>query len=247
MRIDILSVSMYIDPMRSENRKRERDMAAESYIRTHQEYIQQVARIALDRLPENERGKVDAQISYGAGAPGLRGITYYGCWQNGNPEPIPFIEVCAFGEENDVQLAGTTIHELAHVLAGHGAGHSHDWKRACERLGLRAAKAAGNVYRMAQFDPEVRMAIASLPSPTDGKPVGARSRMGFLPIHQVKPKACPLGVGTRGGKSRGKNSGSRLRKYVCECQPKPVIVRVASDDFRAHCDTCGKAFKREEK
>lgn len=221
-------------------------MGSQNHLRTHQQYIQQVAEIALNRLPESEHGELDAQITYGAGAPGLRGITYYGVWQNGNPEPIPFIEVCAFGEEDDVQLAGTTIHELAHVLAGHAAGHGAKWKQACERLGLRSAKAAGNVYRMAQFAPEVRLAIAALPSPTDGKPVGARSRLGFLPINQIKPKACPLGVGTRGGKSRGKNSGSRLRKWVCECKPKPVIVRVASDEFRAHCDECGKAFRREE-
>lgn len=211
---------------------------------THQQYIQNVAAIALARLPADERSKVQAHITYGAGAPGLRGITYYGVWQNGEPEPVPFVEICAFGEEDDIQLAGTTIHELAHVLAGGMAGHGKGWTKACESLGLRRAKAAGNVYRMAQFDPDIRFKIAALVSPSDGKPVGAHSRVnGLMPLTGIKPKACPLGIGTRGGKSRGRASGSRLRKYVCECA-RPVIARVASDDFRAHCDQCGSSFKQ---
>jgi hypothetical protein len=209
---------------------------------SHQEYIKHVADIALARLPAEQRENVKAHITYGAGAPGLRGVTYYGVWQNGEPEPIPFVEICAFGEENDIQLAGTTIHELGHVLAGAGAGHGKAWREACEALGLRKAKAAGNVYCMAQFAPDIRFQIAALTSPTDGKPVGAHSRGGILPINGIKPKACPLGIGTRGGKSRGTGSGSRLRKYVCECA-KPVIVRVASDDFRAHCDVCSASFR----
>ena len=208
---------------------------------THQEYIQRVAEIALSRLPADLRAKVRAHLTYGHGQPGLRGVTYYGRWLPGDgSEPIPFVEICASGEENDIQLAGTTIHELAHVLAGPAAGHGKAWKDACELLGLRRPKAAGNVYRMAQFAPDVRFAIANLRSPTDGKPVGLHALLG----RAVKPKACPLGIGTRGGKSRGVGSGSRLRKYVCECSPKPVIVRVASDDFRAHCDICGAAFKQ---
>lgn len=210
----------------------------------HETYIRQVADLALARLPKKKRSKIQAKLCYGAGQPGLRGVTYYGVWQNGEPEPIPFVEICAFGEEDDVQLAGTTIHELAHVLAGSTAGHGKDWRKACERLGLRRAKAAGNVYRMAQFDLDLRFRIAALTSPTDGKPVGCHSQKGLLPITGIKPKPCPLGIGTRGGKSRGNGSGSRLRKWTCECQPRPVAVRVASDDFRAHCDTCGCAFKR---
>jgi len=46
------------------------------------------------------------------------------------------------------------------------------------------------------------------------------------------PKPCPAGVGVKGGTSRGKGLGSRLRLWVCGCE-KPVQVRVASDDFRA--------------
>lgn len=208
---------------------------------THLEYIQHVATLATARLPAEEQHKLDSLLTYSLGQPGLRGITYYGQWQNGGPEPVPFVEVCASGEENDVQLAGTTIHELAHVLAGHGAGHGKEWKAACEVLGLRRPKAAGSVYRMAQFDPKVREAIARLISPTDGKPVGHGGLHGLGRGAAPKPKPCPAGIGTRGGKSRGAGSGSRLRRFVCDCTP-PVIVRTSRDCFDATCHHCKADF-----
>jgi len=208
---------------------------------THLEYIKAVASLATVALPPDERAKLDAQLTYSMGKPGLRGVTYFGTWQNGGDEPVPFVEVCAAGEQNDVQLAGTTVHELAHVLAGHAAGHGKGWKEACERLGLRRAKAAGNVYTMAQFPPALRNDIARLISPTDGQPVGMLGRHRIGKGSPIKAKPCPMGVGTRGGKSRGKGSGSRLRRYVCDCEP-PVIVRVSRDNFAAHCDHCSESF-----
>lgn len=204
---------------------------------THIEYIKQVASIATLQLPESERADLDSHLTYSLGSPGLRGVTYYGAWKNGKEEAIPFVEVCALGEENDVQLAGTTIHELGHVLAGIGKGHSHTWKAACERLGLRRPKAAGNVYMMSQFSAPVRLAIAALISPTDGKPVGL-SAMGR---QAVRAKPCAAGIGTRGGTSRGAGSGSRMRRFVCDCNP-PVIVRTARDTFDATCHHCTGEF-----
>lgn len=209
----------------------------------HQEFIERVAHIALSRLPESERAQCEARITYGAGQPGLRGVTYYGAWQNGGEKPVPFVEVCAFGEESPVQLIGTTIHELGHVLAGPGAGHGKDWKAACERLGLRKVRAAGTSYCLAMLAPDIREQIARLPSPEDGEPIGAH-RPGIGPV-VVKPKPCPMGTGTRGGKSRGKGSGSRMRKFVCQCDP-PIIVRAARDELPVTCDCCGSRFEREE-
>ena len=205
---------------------------------THIEYIKQVASIATLQLPEDERAALDSHLTYSLGSPGLRGVTYYGAWKNGKEEPIPFVEVCALGEENDVQLAGTTIHELGHVLAGLGSGHSHIWKAACERLGLRRPKATGNMYTMSQFAPSVRLAIAALISPTDGKPVG----LGLVgPGQTVRVKPCAAGIGTRGGTSRGTGSGSRMRRFICDCTP-PVIVRTARDTFDATCHHCTGEF-----
>lgn len=66
-----------------------------------------------------------------------------------------------------------------------------------------------------------------------------------MPGAAIAPRLrpCPLGIGTRGGKSRGAGSGSRLRLWVCGCD-EPVKVRVASDDFRATCERCASSFTR---
>lgn len=184
---------------------------------------------------------LDAKLVYGVGGvKGARGVTFYGAWQNGTTHD--FVEVCAAGEESDVQIAGTTIHELAHVLAGPGHGHEKAWKAACKVLGLVYAEAGGQAYAPEHFDPALWAAISALDLPTDGRPV-LRAGHGFVGIPLVKPRPCPLGIGVRGGTSRGVGSGSRLRLWVCQCE-QPVKVRVASDDFQATCHRCGSAFTR---
>ena len=83
---------------------------------------------------------------YGAGhGMGAPGDTFYGAWSNGTPGH-DFLEGCATGEESPVPIAGTTIHELAHCLAGNTAGHGPAWKAACKVLGLVHAEAGGQSY-----------------------------------------------------------------------------------------------------
>jgi|SRR5215471_5616499 len=219
---------------------------------THEQFVHRVRDLAVARLPEGEdKTRLEtAKLVYGLGAPGLRGVTVFGTWQNGTkhtdgtPKPEDFIEVCAAGEENRVQLAGTTVHELAHCLAGHKAGHSKEWKDACAKLGLRNAMAAGHRYHMAGFEPKLREQIAGLDI-VDGKPAFGLLGTGGILI-PVKPRPCSLGYGTRGGRSRGRGSGSRQRKWVCQCAPRPQIVRAATNDLRAHCDVCHCAFTRAD-
>jgi hypothetical protein len=211
---------------------------------THEELIRRVQEWTAVAHPDHADTVRTCKLVYGAGASGLRGVTYYEAWQNGKPQPEPLVEVCAFGEESPTQLAGTTLHELAHVLAGYGQGHGKAWKDACEALGLRCAKAAGTRYHAAMLDPTLRTLLAQLP-PLAPARAGKGINLGVLGLRRTKgPRPCTMGVGTRGGKSRGTGSGSRLRKWVCSCQPKPIIVRVASDSFAAHCDHCGAAFTR---
>ena len=69
--------------------------------------------------------------------------------------PVEVVEIAPAGEESLVQVAGTTLHELGHVLAGWGAGQGAEWKRACERLGLRRALGAGQCNLMALMAPEI--------------------------------------------------------------------------------------------
>lgn len=182
---------------------------------------------------------MDAKLVYGAGSKHTRGVTYFGCWKNGHDHA--FAEVCAFGEDSPVQVAGTALHELTHVIAGPGHGHGQGWMDACRRLGLVFVRAAGTRYSPACFAPDIRMAIAALPKPTDGRPqpFGGVGPNG-TPL-QFKLRPCGAGVGVKGGKSRGAGSGSRLRKLVCNCG---VIARVARDEFHAKCDDCGSAFTR---
>lgn len=207
---------------------------------THEQFIHAVREIAVARLtPEERAAAMDAKLVYGAGSSATRGVTYFGCWKNGHEHA--FAEICAFGEDSPIQVAGTTLHELGHVLAGLGQGHGKGWKEACARLGLIHVRAAGTKYSLACFAGDIREKIGALPTPTDGKPqpFGGFGANG-IPL-QLKIRPCHAGIGVKGGKSRGKGSGSRLRKFTCDCG---VIARVARDEFKATCQLCGSAFKQ---
>lgn len=189
-----------------------------------------------------------AKLLYGIGDGSYRGVCHYGAWQNGIGN-VDVVEIAASAQESWVQLAGTTIHELGHVLAGLGSGHGNEWKDAAVSLGFKIRPAAaGQVYSLAMFAPSIRHAIYALAAKIgDGSPAfgtygkGAAIGLGFT---MVKPRPCSAGIGTKGGTSRGKGSGSRLRLWECGCE-RPVKVRIASDNFRAHCDECGEAFTRK--
>jgi hypothetical protein len=131
------------------------------------------------------------------------------------------------------------------VLAGQEAGHSTEWKDTAVALGFTVRPAAaGQVYHLAMIDPTIRHAVHELAQRIgDGRP---EFRAFAIPTLLTKPRPCSAGTGTRGGRSRGKGSGSRMRLWECGCTPKPVKVRVASDDLQATCDLCGSAIKRRE-
>ena len=209
-----------------------KDSRAES----HEEYLNNIREIVVPRLNDEDSDMLRrAKLAYGWGRSGRRGTCFFESWHD--VSPTEFIEISACGEESTTQLAGTTIHELAHCLAGSAAGHGRRWKRAAASLGLVRAQAAGQAYQMTDFDPAVWQAIESLAPPSDGRPAPPAVRA-LLP--------CPLGIGSRGGRSRGAGSGSRLRLFVCACAP-PVRIRVARDEasFRVRCLVCEAIFRRE--
>lgn len=208
---------------------------------THEAFCHAVRDLAVSRLTDDApKGRLlAAKLVYGVGAGHYRGICYFQAWENGTQHDL--IEIAATGEESALQLAGTTIHETGHVLAGPGAGHGQEWKDACFALGLRNVQAAGQVYQHDAFAPDVLARVQGLGEPNDGRPAFATlhnpgSPFTGLPV--FKPGACPMGRGTRGGRMV---QTARLRLWECGCV-KPVKVRVASDAFQAHCDACGKAF-----
>lgn len=230
--------------------------ASNVHPRMHAHGFTTVPALSSDQLASVARAK----LLYGRGHYGLRGVTQFGAWvQAGTKAPDELIEVCAASEESWIQLAGTTIHEVAHVASGLGNGHNKTWKESCHALGLRRVHASGTHYQLANFAPQLRMQLAALDKPADGTP--AINGVAMTGLVNVKARPCAAGIGTRGGKSRGKGSGSRLRKYVCdgfitamndhpvspfaEKVPHGQIIRASTDALDAKCNVCGGHFQLE--
>ena len=214
---------------------------------THEMFVHRVAEIACSKLSTADAAVcAHIKLAYGAGPDGTRGVTYYNRWGKAEGK-APFVAINALHQESLVQLAGTTIHEIGHVLAGWEAGHGPDWKAACEKLGLRKIRAAGTNYMWSMFDKDIRALVASLTKPDDGEPqslFGAIGQQIGKRKSQTMPKPCTAAIGTRGGTSRGVGSGSRLRLFQCACEPAPIKVRVARDVFDCTCNTCNTLFYR---
>jgi hypothetical protein len=216
---------------------------------THERYLHAVRDVVIARAIERdtitaEHGErlAHTKLLYGVGDGSYRGVTVFDAWENGVGR-VDIVEVAATGQESWIQLVGTVIHEMGHVLAGMDAGHSNRWKDTAVALGftMRPA-AAGQVYHLAMIEPKIRHMVYELARRIgDGRP---EFRTFAIPTLPTKPRPCSAGIGTKGGRSRGRGSGSRLRLWVCACQPKPVKVRVASDDLQATCHLCHTAFKR---
>lgn len=210
---------------------------------THESYVGRVAELAVAYAEVAGVSVPAFKLVYGVGKARLRGVCYYGTWKNGSPEPEATLEICAMGEAGPVQLAGTTIHEIAHVVAGHKAGHGKDWRAACASLGLRLARAAGMQYQPAYFAPALRHLLAAEPVPTDGSPGFAGNGVtggGFTgrPVDPaaLPPRPCTSAAGCQGGKSQGKGSGSRLRKLTCpDCK---YIIRTTAKWIKTGVPTC---------
>lgn len=216
---------------------------------THEQYLHRTRDAVISRarelgtITDAEADRLaHAKLVYGVGNGSYRGVCHYDAWENGLGR-VSVVEIAATAEESWVQLAGTTIHELGHVLAGWGAGHSGTWKQAAERLGLRAVEAAGQHYVLAAIEPKVRESVYTLAQEVgDGSPEFKTHGLGIGLLRTVI-RPCSAGIGTRGGRSRGPGSGSRMRLWECECE-RPVKVRVASDDLQATCNRCGQSFHR---
>jgi hypothetical protein len=207
---------------------------------TRDQFLEAIRAIAIARLKDPAaRARVTAvKLSYGMGHRTRFGICVFKAWTHDNGQ-ADFVEISACTELSALQLAETVLHELAHSLAGWSAGHGPKWRATAHTLGLACPKAAGSDNSPDAFAPEVLAELLLLGEPTDGRPsfmIPVEAEPGSSPV-------CPIGVGIKGGKSRGPGSGSRLRLFICDCNP-PVRARVARNEFLATCRICGGAFKR---
>src|SRR6185369_14662978 len=182
---------------------------------THEDYIRDVASFIVEHADLNptERDSLAAiKLVYGSGPSGTRGVTFFNRWKTDTCDTaVPFVEVTAFGQSDWIQLAGTTAHELAHVLAGWQAGHDKGWIDACQRLGLAKIKAAGTEYNREAFQDWLWDYVQAIEKPTEGQPVKNLMQQGGVdPLSLLtggafgrmvtRIKGCQAGIGTRGGK-----------------------------------------------
>jgi hypothetical protein len=230
---------------------------------THEVFVHGVRKAAVARAlklgnitPDQAERLTHTKLVYGVGTGSYRGICIYNVWENGIGT-VDVIEIAASAEESWVQLLGTTIHELGHVLAGNEAGHGPTWKAAADKLGLKAALAAGHDYKLDDIESKVAATAEALAKKLgDGSPafkksltLGGLQGLGGVGLGRLTkgPRPCSSGIGTRGGTSRGNGSGSRLRLWECTGCEKPQKVRVASDVFEATHSPCGTVFVKIEK
>lgn len=146
--------------------------------------------------------------------------------------------------DNAADLLFILTHELVHAALPAGVGHGRPWAKLAESFGMvhgPGGTYVGNggpafklfceplLWELGPF-PHASMNIGRPGSGVDGWP-GLGGIGGGCGGSRTKPKA---------------KQQARLRLWECDCNPKPVKVRVASDHFEAHCDHCGSAFHPPE-
>lgn len=157
---------------------------------THKQYIEDVRRLAADRLDgkdkllienipiyykcfdENFYDRMSIVSAHLAG----HGLLIFGNTDfNTVTLSANFVEVFAESELCErLQLAFTIVHELGHVLAG-ATGHDQHWVDACKRLGLNvvpytganAPEAIDATLPSIWVDPLMVASIKALPAFTD--------------------------------------------------------------------------------
>lgn len=133
-------------------------------------------------------------------------------------------------------LLFTVVHELCHAVFPASEGHGRKWAKLADSFGLQhgpgGSWAGVGGPRFLEFIAPLISELGPLPhaAMTLG-PIGGMFGFG--------------GIGGTCGGSRVRpkaKQSTRMRLWECDCAPKPVKVRVASNEFKAHCDLCGGGF-----
>lgn len=116
-----------------------------------------------------------------------------------------------------VEALETLLHEMVHHEAGASAGHKGAFARLAAEVGLLPP------WPSTTATEATRKTLAE-----------ALAYLGEYPHGTITPKVEP------------KKQGSRLRLWECDCAPKPVKIRCASDSLQALCLVCGCEFHKVE-
>jgi hypothetical protein len=212
-------------------------------MQTHESFINRIREVVLNNAKDNlSKTQIEiiksVKLCYGGTDGNIRGITVFDNWQKGK-DSAPLICINPICQSSYIQIFGTVIHELSHAIIPFEHGHDKVWKEACGLLGLVDAKAAGQDYQQSCIEPSLFKKLNKIAKPTDGLP-NNKPRLNAK-TNKFTPAPCSHGQGSRGGKSRGKGSGSRMKKYICICEP-PIIIRHAGDDLDCRCNVCKENF-----
>ena len=68
------------------------------------------------------------------------GVCRYGSRQLGFSRPL-------FSLNSEDECRDTVLHEIAHAIAGHAAGHGPEWRAVCRRIGAKPERLARGIER----------------------------------------------------------------------------------------------------
>lgn len=117
---------------------------------------------------------------------------------------------------DSTRVLDVLLHEIGHDIVGCEHGHKKPFADFCKAVGLLKPWTATTA------SPELQAKLDKMVA-----------KLGPYPHAALNP-----------GSGEGKKQTTRMRKYVCsgECGQ---IIRAASDDLDATCNTCEKPFEKE--
>jgi hypothetical protein len=146
-------------------------------------------------------------------------------WQNGKPEGISEINLCAEHlARTPLDIAEVLLHEMCHYAnALEGIDdcainqyHRKSFKRRCDAIGLRCEKDGSHGWARTSLTPELAQRVAAIGIDTAAFSLFRKARQ------QAKV-------------------GSRMKKWRCGCTTIRAAVEV-----NATCRKCGQTFLRQE-
>lgn len=182
---------------------------------TREEWLNKAAERTA-RLCKREVPRLYYSVGFPKGARVGRGRRAIGqCW-DGQASADKAPHIFISPELADaVEVLAVLVHEQLHAAVGCQHGHRGPFSKAMREAGMVKP------WTTSTPGPELRAALEA-----------EAAALGEYPHAALRVADRP-------------RPGSRLRLYECGCTPRPVKLRVASDDLDATCNVCGQKFERQ--